>query len=98
MPTNGEMKAAFDRIEKLLEFPVDFPIKIMGRRVDDFAQQVSDLVRAHVADFDPATIELRSSSKGNWLSLTATVRLHSREQLERLYMALADHPLVKVVL
>jgi putative lipoic acid-binding regulatory protein len=98
MPTNGEMKAAFDRIEKLLEFPVDFPIKIMGRRVDDFAQQVSDLVRVHVVDFDPATIELRSSARGNWLSLTATVRLESRGQLESLYRALADHPLVKVVL
>mgnify|MGYP003579683913 CR=1 FL=1 len=98
MPTNGEMKAAFDRIEELLEFPVDFPIKIMGRRVDDFAQQVSDLVLEQVPGFDPATIELRSSTRGNWLSLTATVRLESREQLERLYRKLAEHPLVKVVL
>jgi putative lipoic acid-binding regulatory protein len=98
MADDGEMKASFDRIEQLLEFPVDFPIKIMGRRVDEFAQQISDLVREHVPDFDPATLELRSSTKGNWLSVTATVHVHSREQLERVYRALADHPMVKVVL
>jgi putative lipoic acid-binding regulatory protein len=98
MPDDSEMKDAFDRIEQLLEFPADFPIKIMGRRVDDFAQQVSELVCTHVADFDPATIELRSSTKGNWLSLTANVRVQSRAQLEGLYRALAAHPLVRVVL
>lgn len=98
MATDGEMKAAFDRIEQLLEFPVDFPLKVMGRRVDDFAQQISDLVRTHVPGFDPATIELRPSSQGNWLSLTLTVRIESRVQLEALYRELGTHPLVRVVL
>ena len=98
MATDGDMKAAFDRLEQLLEFPVDFPLKVMGRRVDDFAQQISDLVRARVPSFDPATIELRPSSQGNWLSLTVTVHIDSRDQLEALYRELAAHPLVKVVL
>lgn len=90
--------AAFDRLERLLEFPVDFPIKVMGRRVDGFAQAISDLVREHVSDFDPATIELRSSSGGNYLSLTVVVRLHSRAQLQALHEALSAHPLVRIVL
>ena len=98
MATDSEMKAAFDRIEQLLEFPVDFPLKVMGRRVDDFAQQISDLVRTHVPGFDPATIELRPSSQGNWLSLTLTVHIESRAQLEALYRELGTHPLVRIVL
>ena len=94
----ADLKATFDRLEQLLEFPVDFPIKVMGRRVDGFAQQISELVRTHVPEFDPATIELRSSARSNWLSLTLLVHLRSREQLEALYRELAGHPLVKVVL
>ncbi len=88
----------FDRLEQLLEFPVDFPLKIMGRRVDGFAQAIADLVREHVPGFDPADMELRSSSQGNYLSLTVVVRLQSRQQLESLYTALSEHPLVRIVL
>jgi putative lipoic acid-binding regulatory protein len=98
MPIDAEMKAAFDRIEQLLDFPADFPIKVMGRRVDGFAQQIADLVRDHVADFDPAGMELRASAQGNWLSLTVTARFESRTQLEGLYRALGAHPLVRMVL
>lgn len=94
----GEFGAAFDRLERLLEFPVDFPLKVMGRRVDDFAQSIAGTVGEHVPGFDPATMEFRPSSQGTWLSVTVTVRLDSREQLERLYRALTAHPLVSIVL
>ncbi len=94
----GELGAAFDRLERLLEFPVDFPLKVMGRRVDGFAQSIAATVAEHVPEFDPATMEFRASSRSNWLSLTVTVRLESRAQLEGLYRALAAHPLVSVVL
>ncbi|MEZ5728358.1 MAG: DUF493 domain-containing protein [Burkholderiaceae bacterium] len=88
----------FDRLEALLEFPTDFPLKVIGRRVDGFAQAVSDLVRRHAPDFDPATMTLRPSAKGNWLSLTVVVRVRSREQLETLYRALDAHELVRTIL
>lgn len=95
---SGELRTAFDRLEQLLEFPVDFPLKVMGRRVDAFAQSISDLTRTHVPGFDPSTMELRVSSKGNWLSLTLVVRIDSRAQLEALYRDLMEHPLVRIVL
>lgn len=90
--------SVFDRLERLLAFPVDFPLKIMGRRVDGFAQAIAALVLEHVPDFDPATMALRASSQGGWLSLTVVVRIESRVQLEQLYGALAAHPLVRIVL
>jgi uncharacterized protein len=86
------------RTPPLLVFPTDFPIKIMGQRVDHFARDIVAVVREHAPDFDPATLELRASSGGNYLSVTATVRATSREQLDALYRALTGHPLVKVVL
>jgi putative lipoic acid-binding regulatory protein len=82
----------------LLRFPTAFPIKIMGRQTDDFAQTITRLVLEHAPDFDPATIELRPSTRGNYLSLTATINATSREQLDGLYRALTGHPLVSVVL
>jgi putative lipoic acid-binding regulatory protein len=91
------MNAPADTSSPLL-FPTDFPIKVMGLRVDQFAQEIVAVVREHAPDFDPATRELRASSGGKYLSVTATVRATSRAQLDALYRALTRHPLVKVVL
>jgi uncharacterized protein len=84
--------------ESLLVFPTDFPIKVMGRRVDGFTQAIASVVREHAPDFDAESMEVRASKFGNYLSLTATVRATSREQLDALYRALTGHPLVKIVL
>ena len=82
----------------LIEFPCDFPIKIMGTRSDTFAQSVLDVVLRHAPEFDAATTEMRASKGGKYLSLTCTVRATSKPQLDALYMALTKHPDVKVVL
>lgn len=84
--------------ESPLTFPTSFPIKVMGRRVDNFAQAIVDVVKEHAPDFDAATLELRASRQGTYLSVTATINATSREQLDNLYRALTSHPLVKVVL
>jgi len=70
----------------------------MGKRVENFAQAIVDVVKAHAPDFDVTTLELRASREGNYLSVTATINATSREQLDNLYRALTSHPLVKVVL
>jgi uncharacterized protein len=89
---------AFDRIEKLLEFPAVFPLKVMGLRVDQFAQEISKVVSTHISDFDPGTIEMRASSKGTYLSVTLMLKVESRIQLEAVYRDVSAHPLVKIVL
>jgi putative lipoic acid-binding regulatory protein len=82
----------------VLEFPCTFPIKIMGRTQDGFAQTVVEVVRRHAPDFDAATLEMRTSSAGNYLSVTATVNATSRDQLDDLYRELVAHPMVAMVL
>lgn len=84
--------------ETLLEFPCDFPLKIMGATRDGFAQAVVEVVLRHAPDFDAATVEMRASSSGKYLSLTCTVRATSKAQLDALYLELTGHPWVKVVL
>lgn len=84
--------------ESLLEFPTRFPIKIMGRHTDDFAQTVLEIVQRHAPDFDAASLEMRASREGNYLSMTATINATSREQLDDLYRELVAHPMVAMVL
>ena len=82
----------------LLEFPCDFPLKIMGAADAGFAQAIAAVVAQHAPDFDPASMEMRPSKAGNYLSLTCTVRAVSQAQLDALYLDLTAHPMVKVVL
>lgn len=84
--------------DALLQFPCDFPIKIMGQRQDGFAQAVLEVVLRHAPDFDAAAMEMRPSARGNYISFTCTIRAVSRAQLDALYGELSAHPLVKVVL
>ena len=81
-----------------LTFPTPFPIKVMGRRHDRFAQTIVDVVLKHAPDFDAATLEMRASREGNYLSVTATINATSREQLDALYRELTSHPMVAMVL
>ena len=81
-----------------LAFPCEFPIKVMGRKQPGFAQAVSDIVRKHAPDFDPATVAMRPSRQGRYLSVTCVVHAISREQLDGLYQELCDHPQVVMVL
>jgi putative lipoic acid-binding regulatory protein len=84
--------------ESALKFPTQFPIKIMGRRADGFAQSMLDVVMKHAPDFEPSSLEMRASREGNYLSVTATINATSREQLDNLYRELTSHPMVAMVL
>ncbi len=70
----------------------------MGRKEPRFAQTVTAIVLKHVPDFEPATVEMRPSRQGKYLSLTCVVRAISRQQLDALYQELCDHPSVVMVL
>ena len=84
--------------ESLIEYPCDFPIKVLGRTQAGFAQTVLGIVRSHAPDFDGATMEMKTSKQGRYLSVTCTIRATSREQLDELYRELGDHPMVVMVL
>lgn len=87
-----------NRQETLLEFPCDFPLKIMGLAADNLAQAVLEVVQRHAPEFDGATMVMRASSGGKYVSLTCTVVATSKPQLDNLYRELTAHPLVRIVL
>ena len=86
------------RKESLIEYPCSFPIKVMGARVDGFSEAMVQIAQQFDPEYDPATLEMRPSKAGNYLSVTLTIRATSREQLDNMYLALTAHPMVKVAL
>ena len=36
----------------LLQFPCEFPMKVVGQRTDDFAQQIVAIIEKHAPDFN----------------------------------------------
>lgn len=87
-----------DEAEQLLNFPCRYPIKVMGQADGDFAQTMLAIVLRHAPEFDPASVEMRTSSGARYISLTFDLVAESREQLDLLYRELTAHPAVKVVL
>ena len=84
--------------DTLLEFPCDFPIKVMGPKTEGYLEAMCFVVQQFDPTWTPARLESRESSGGKYLGLTFTVHATSREQLDELYRTLSSHPMVKVVL
>jgi len=84
--------------ETLIEFPCDFPIKVMGETHEDFTSEMIKTIQVHSPNFDASQIETRGSSGGKYISLTCTVHVASKLELDDIYRALTSHQMVKVVL
>ena len=89
---------ATPRTESLIEYPSQFPIKVMGKKVDGLVHAITVIAEKFDPAFDSSTIELRESKAGNYQGVTITITATSREQLDELYRTLSTHPMVKVVL
>jgi putative lipoic acid-binding regulatory protein len=84
--------------QSLIEYPSQFPIKVMGHKVDGLVHAITMIAKEFDPMFDASTIELRESKGGNYLGVTISITATSREQLDELYRTLSTHPMVKVVL
>jgi len=84
--------------ESLLEFPCEFPIKMMGRVSEDFQETAVLLVEKHAGKVGDDAITVAPSRKGNFLSVTVTIIAESQEQLDNIYQDLTDHEEILVAL
>ncbi len=74
--------------EELLKFPVDYPIKVVGRRSETLRASIDAIVREHVPDLDDSRITERASKEEHFLAITYTINATSREQIVALATAL----------
>jgi uncharacterized protein len=70
-----------DQKASLLQFPTDYPIKVVGRPSDEFRAHVHAIMIRHAPNLDTDQVSERLSENGNFLSISYTIRAESREQV-----------------
>jgi putative lipoic acid-binding regulatory protein len=71
-----------------LEFPTQFPIKVMGRHDSDLRAATRAIIERHAGPIAEERMRARTSGDGNFLALTYTIDAKSREQLDAIYKEL----------
>lgn len=77
--------------EKLLVFPCDFPIKMMGRETPEFHVTARSLIEKHTGPLDDQAIKSSLSRNGRFVSITVTVSAQSQQQLDDIYRDVSSH-------
>lgn len=92
-----EEKDTLER-QALLQFPCQFPIKIMGRDNAAFHDTAREIVSRYADDVSDDVIRQSASRKGNFISLTITIEAVSQQQLDDIYQDLSAHEEILVAL
>lgn len=78
-------------LEDALQFPCEFPLRIIGRNEDDFEGFAIAFVREFVPALQTDAVRSRFSNGGAYISITMTFTAESREQVDAIYQAMTGH-------
>jgi len=81
-----------------IEFPCDYPIKVLGRSSEEFRGIILEVFERHAPGFDEQMITVKDSARGTFTSLTVTITATGKEQLEALHQDLLDTGHVQMVI
>ncbi|QFU76927.1 DUF493 domain-containing protein [Halioglobus maricola] len=68
-----------------IEFPCDYPIKVLGRNSGEFRGLILEVFERHAPGFDEAAITVRDSAKGTFTAMTVTITATGEDQLRALH-------------
>ena len=80
--------------ESLIDFPCEFPVKVMGLAVPEFHACIEIIAKHHDPEFINDEIKQNTSKTGKYVSLTLNIHAKDKPQLDALYQELTDHELV----
>jgi putative lipoic acid-binding regulatory protein len=81
-----------------IEFPCDYPIKILGEAHAELRAHVLTVMGTHAPGFDRTKISIRDSSKGRWQSMTVVIIATGKPQIDAIFASLKTSSRVKMVL
>ena len=81
-----------------IEFPCEYPIKVLGRSEEDFELVVFSVFEEHASGFDRSTTTTNVSKKGTFRSITITITATGVDQLDALHKGLLATGIVKMVI
>ena len=81
-----------------IEFPCDYPIRVIGVQHATFREQVVAIARRHAPDLADASVNVQQSRDGTYCSVRFTIVATGEDQLKAMHRALMDEPGVRMVL
>lgn len=82
----------------LLNFPTDFVIKVFGPNEQLFIDEIYQLALDNCENKDQTTFTQQPSRNKQYLSISVSVHVTSKLNLDKIYQALISHPQVKMVI
>ena len=87
-----------EKQDSIIEFPCDFPIKVIGRSSTRLSELILSIIRQHIDDFLAESMCSKKSGQGKYTSVTITVRVSSKNILDAIYKDLSSNPEIIMVL
>lgn len=87
-----------DAAHSLIEFPAEFPIKVMGKNNTDFRALVLKVVNELIPSAQLQRIDEQLSSNEKYLSFTVVAVFPDQAAIDQVYQALTANPLVLMAL
>ena len=87
-----------ENTEPLIEYPIQFPLKVIGVDECDFEAFVVEIVRRHVPELLEEKIISRLSNGNRYRSVSFEFIAESRAQMDALYTELSSHERVLMIL
>jgi len=84
--------------EPLIEYPIQFPLKVIGVDESDFETFVVEIVRRHVPELLEENIISEFSKNKKYRSVNFEFIAQSRAQMDALYAELSSHERVLMIL
>ncbi|MDR9468420.1 DUF493 domain-containing protein [Marinospirillum sp.] len=81
-----------------IEFPCQFPIKVVGEAAPDFKACVLDVLVTSETDYLQETVTVVDSRNGRFQSVRITIHAENEQHLSRLHEALKETGRVHMVL
>ncbi len=81
-----------------LEFPVEYPVKIIGKDEDHFDAFVFELLQKHVPELTRSDLIIRRSDQEKYMAVSAKFTAQSRAQVDALYDDIKQHKRILVAL
>lgn len=85
-------------LESLIDFPCEFPIKILGKDNDVFENTVSQIMAKHHQKYSEISVKKNNSKNKNYIALTWVVNVNNQDELDNIYKDLSKDKNILFVL
>ena len=85
-------------LESLIDFPCEFPIKILGKDNDVFENTVSQIMAKHHQKYSEISLKKNNSKNKNYIALTWVVNVNNQDELDNIYKDLSKDKNILFVL